>query len=199
MFRSQYLEYSLYISKCSHKHNLTHKCNTELGCVTSCFFIKLERLNLKSVCVFVSDFVQFLQYYYQSGCLYRLRALGERHTMDLTVGEWERPDMDLTVVMDRCVTDSRHSLTPVLPPLPEGFQSWMWRGLTFLLPFLFGGHVSHLLSSLVLFSPLSSPHLSLHLCLLVIPLFSSFIPSLSSSLFSSYVPSLLLSSSLLCL
>lgn len=53
------------------------------------------------------SFVQFLQYYYQSGCLYRLRALGERHTMDLTV---------------------------------EGFQSWMWRGLTFLLPFLFFGH-----------------------------------------------------------
>ncbi|KAG2459534.1 T120A protein, partial [Polypterus senegalus] len=36
------------------------------------------------------SFVQFLQYYYQSGCLYRLRALGERHTMDLTVGEWKR-------------------------------------------------------------------------------------------------------------
>uniref|UniRef100_A0AAR2KWI5 Transmembrane protein 120A n=1 Tax=Pygocentrus nattereri TaxID=42514 RepID=A0AAR2KWI5_PYGNA len=33
------------------------------------------------------NFVQFLQYYYQSGCLYRLRALGERHNMDLTVGE----------------------------------------------------------------------------------------------------------------
>ncbi|XP_035199092.1 ion channel TACAN isoform X2 [Oxyura jamaicensis] len=55
------------------------------------------------------SFVQFLQYYYQSGCLYRLRALGERHNMDLTV---------------------------------EGFQSWMWRGLTFLLPFLFFGQVS---------------------------------------------------------
>lgn len=27
-------------------------------------------------------------------------------------------------------------------PFPEGFQSWMWRGLTFLLPFLFFGHVS---------------------------------------------------------
>lgn len=26
--------------------------------------------------------------------------------------------------------------------LAEGFQSWMWRGLTFLLPFLFFGHVS---------------------------------------------------------
>ncbi|XP_037231362.1 transmembrane protein 120B isoform X1 [Falco rusticolus] len=53
--------------------------------------------------------VQFLQYYYQRGCLYRLRALGERNHLDLTV---------------------------------EGFQSWMWRGLTFLLPFLFFGHVS---------------------------------------------------------
>ncbi|EGW07466.1 Transmembrane protein 120B [Cricetulus griseus] len=51
--------------------------------------------------------VQFLQYYYQRGCLYRLRALGERNHLDLTV---------------------------------EGFQSWMWRGLTFLLPFLFCGH-----------------------------------------------------------
>ncbi|XP_075761057.1 transmembrane protein 120A isoform X2 [Pelodiscus sinensis] len=54
------------------------------------------------------SFVQFLQYYYQSGCLYRLRTLGERHNMDLTV---------------------------------EGFQSWMWRGLTFLLPFLFFGQL----------------------------------------------------------
>uniref|UniRef100_A0A8B9LCH5 Transmembrane protein 120B n=1 Tax=Astyanax mexicanus TaxID=7994 RepID=A0A8B9LCH5_ASTMX len=31
--------------------------------------------------------VQFLQYYYQSGCLYRLRALGERNQLDLTVGD----------------------------------------------------------------------------------------------------------------
>ncbi|XP_062890202.1 transmembrane protein 120B isoform X3 [Mobula hypostoma] len=62
--------------------------------------------------------VQFLQYYYQSGCLYRLRALGERDHMDLTV---------------------------------EGFQSWMWRGLTFLLPFLFFGHFWQLYNSLTLF------------------------------------------------
>ncbi|KAL2095279.1 hypothetical protein ACEWY4_009998 [Coilia grayii] len=64
------------------------------------------------------NFVQFLQYYYQSGCLYRLRALGERHTMDLTV---------------------------------EGFQSWMWRGLTFLLPFLFLGHFFQLYNGVTLF------------------------------------------------
>uniref|UniRef100_A0A674NW65 Transmembrane protein 120Aa n=1 Tax=Takifugu rubripes TaxID=31033 RepID=A0A674NW65_TAKRU len=64
------------------------------------------------------SFVQFLQYYYQSGCLYRLRTLGERHTMDLTV---------------------------------EGFQSWMWRGLTFLLPFLFFGHFWQLYNGLTLF------------------------------------------------
>ncbi|KAL4609613.1 transmembrane protein 120B isoform X4 [Arapaima gigas] len=64
------------------------------------------------------SFVQFLQYYYQSGCLYRLRALGERNQMDLTV---------------------------------EGFQSWMWRGLTFLLPFLFFGHFWQLYNAITLF------------------------------------------------
>ncbi|XP_058856988.1 ion channel TACAN-like isoform X1 [Acipenser ruthenus] len=68
-------------------------------------------------CLYQS-FVQFLQYYYQSGCLYRLRALGQRHNMDLTV---------------------------------EGFQSWMWRGLTFLLPFLFFGHFWQLYNGLLLF------------------------------------------------
>uniref|UniRef100_A0A673KI46 Transmembrane protein 120A-like n=1 Tax=Sinocyclocheilus rhinocerous TaxID=307959 RepID=A0A673KI46_9TELE len=35
-------------------------------------------------CLYQS-FVQYLQYYYQSGCLYRLKALGERHNLDLTV------------------------------------------------------------------------------------------------------------------
>uniref|UniRef100_A0A672H083 Transmembrane protein 120A-like n=1 Tax=Salarias fasciatus TaxID=181472 RepID=A0A672H083_SALFA len=70
-----------------------------------------------SYCLYQS-FVQFLQYYYQSGCLYRLRALGERHNMDLTV---------------------------------EGFQSWMWRGLTFLLPFLFFGQSWQLYNSITLF------------------------------------------------
>ncbi|XP_041797061.1 ion channel TACAN-like [Chelmon rostratus] len=67
---------------------------------------------------FYQSFVQCLQCYYQSGCLYRLRALGERHNMDLTV---------------------------------EGFQSWMWKGLTFLLPFLFFGHFWQLFNSLTLF------------------------------------------------
>ncbi|XP_024614419.1 transmembrane protein 120B isoform X2 [Neophocaena asiaeorientalis asiaeorientalis] len=62
--------------------------------------------------------VQFLQYYYQRGCLYRLRALGERNHLDLTV---------------------------------EGFQSWMWRGLTFLLPFLFCGHFWQLYNAITLF------------------------------------------------
>ncbi|XP_058490063.1 ion channel TACAN-like [Solea solea] len=64
------------------------------------------------------SFVQCLQCYYQSGCLYRLRTLGERHNMDLTV---------------------------------EGFQSWMWKGLTFLLPFLFFGHFWQLFNGLSLF------------------------------------------------
>ncbi|XP_047016816.1 ion channel TACAN isoform X1 [Ictalurus punctatus] len=70
------------------------------------------------------NFVQFLQYYYQSGCLYRLRALGERHNMDLTV---------------------------------EGFQSWMWTGLTFLLPFLFFGHFWQLYNGITLFQMAQLP------------------------------------------
>lgn len=52
--------------------------------------------------------VQYLQFRYQKGVLYRLKALGERHNMDITI---------------------------------EGFHSWMWRGLSFLLPFLFAGYV----------------------------------------------------------
>lgn len=95
-------------------------------------------------------FVQFLQYYYQSGCLYRLRALGERHTMDLTVGEsgvaaplWN-PDGGAgrakSFPLDLGLSDGVVSVLVVVPA--EGFQSWMWRGLTFLLPFLFFGHVS---------------------------------------------------------
>ncbi|CAB1352852.1 unnamed protein product [Coregonus sp. 'balchen'] len=70
------------------------------------------------VSTFLSGFVHFLQYYYQSGCLYRLRALGESTQLDLTV---------------------------------EGFQSWMWRGLTFLLPFLFFGHFWQLYNAMTLF------------------------------------------------
>ncbi|KAK7088212.1 ion channel TACAN-like [Littorina saxatilis] len=35
---------------------------------------------------FYLTFVYALQYYYQSGCLYRLRCLGQGHTMDITVG-----------------------------------------------------------------------------------------------------------------
>jgi hypothetical protein len=52
--------------------------------------------------------VQLLQTKYQTGCLRRLRALGQRHSMDITV---------------------------------EGFTSWMFKGLTFLLPFLIGGYM----------------------------------------------------------
>ncbi|GBM87522.1 Transmembrane protein 120 [Araneus ventricosus] len=65
-----------------------------------------------------SSFVQFLQYNYQQGCLYRLRALGERHNMDITV---------------------------------DGFHSWMWRGLKFLLPFLIIGYAWQLFNAYTLY------------------------------------------------
>ncbi|XP_041349365.1 transmembrane protein 120B-like isoform X2 [Gigantopelta aegis] len=59
-----------------------------------------------------------MQYYYQSGSLYRLKALGQRHDMDITV---------------------------------EGFMSWMWKGMTFLLPFLFIGYFFQMYNAYILF------------------------------------------------
>jgi len=63
--------------------------------------------------------VQLMQCYYQRGCLYRLRALGERDDMDIT---------------------------------GEGFRSWMWKGLSFLLPFLFIGQFWQLYNSYTLYT-----------------------------------------------
>lgn len=62
--------------------------------------------------------VQFLQFRYQRGVLYRLKALGERHDMDITI---------------------------------EGFHSWMWRGLSLMLPFLFCGYIFQAYNSFVLY------------------------------------------------
>ncbi|KAK9504333.1 hypothetical protein O3M35_010690 [Rhynocoris fuscipes] len=62
--------------------------------------------------------VQYLQFRYQQGALYRLKALGERHNMDITI---------------------------------EGFHSWMWRGLGFLLPFLYAGYIFQLYLAVALF------------------------------------------------
>lgn len=67
--------------------------------------------------VYIS-FVQYLQFRYQQGVLYRLKALGERHNMDITI---------------------------------EGFHSWMWRGLSFLLPFLYTGYIFQLYNAYTLY------------------------------------------------
>ncbi|XP_056638988.1 transmembrane protein 120 homolog [Diorhabda sublineata] len=66
-----------------------------------------------------SAFIQYLQFKYQKGTLYRLKALGEMQNMDITA---------------------------------EGFHSWMWRGLTFLLPFLFIGYIFQLSNAIILFN-----------------------------------------------
>merc|ERR1719394_1056415 len=63
-------------------------------------------------------FLQYLQYVYQKGCLYRLRSLGERKEMDITI---------------------------------DGFHSWMWKGLSFLLPFLYIGYLWQLYNSYTLY------------------------------------------------
>lgn len=62
--------------------------------------------------------LQLLQFQYQKGCLYRLRSLGERRDMDITI---------------------------------DGFHSWMWKGLVWLLPFLYFGYIFELYNAYVLF------------------------------------------------
>lgn len=80
--------------------------------------------------------VQYLQFRYQQGVLYRLKALGERHNMDITI---------------------------------EGFHSWMWRGLSFLLPFLYVGYIYQLYNAYTLYSLIFHPEatwqVSLNVCL----------------------------------
>lgn len=80
-FRNQFLSFSMYQSEC-----LRGPCSAQDLSIGR----GRERTwgSSSALTPFPPGFVQFLQYYYQSGCLYRLRALGERHTMDLTVGEW---------------------------------------------------------------------------------------------------------------
>jgi len=62
--------------------------------------------------------LQYLQYLYQKGILYRLRSLGERREMDITI---------------------------------DGFHSWMWKGLGFLLPFLYVGYFLQLYNAYTLY------------------------------------------------
>ncbi|GAV01628.1 hypothetical protein RvY_12311 [Ramazzottius varieornatus] len=74
---------------------------------------------------FYLGLVQVLQYRYQHGQLYKLKALGERST-----------GMDITI---------------------EGFHSWMFRGLGFLLPFLFGGYFFQLYNAYTLWNLSKDP------------------------------------------
>uniref|UniRef100_A0A8R1U017 Transmembrane protein 120 homolog n=1 Tax=Onchocerca volvulus TaxID=6282 RepID=A0A8R1U017_ONCVO len=67
---------------------------------------------------FYLSFVQLLQCRYQTGCLRRLHALGQRYSMDISV---------------------------------EGFSSWMFKGLTFLIPFLVSNYIFQFYTSYKLY------------------------------------------------
>lgn len=96
-----------------------------------------------------SGFVQCLQFRYQHGVLYRLKALGERHNMDITI---------------------------------EGFHSWMWRGLSFLLPFLFIGYFFQLYNAYTLYSLMSSPETTWHVPVLSAMFFILFMGNLITTI-----------------
>lgn len=46
----------------------------------------------------------------------------------------------------------------------EGFHSWMWRGLSFLLPFLFMGYMFQLYNAYVLYQLSSDPEATWQVC-----------------------------------
>lgn len=82
---------------------------------------------------YFSGVVQYLQFVYQRGVLYRLKALGERHNMDITI---------------------------------EGFHSWMWKGLSFLLPFLFIGYIFQVYNAYTLYNLSYHPEATWHVCII---------------------------------
>lgn len=84
--------------------------------------------------LYYTGVVQYLQFMYQSGVLYRLKALGERHNMDITI---------------------------------EGFHSWMWRGLSFLFPFLFIGYIFQLYNAYSLYHLSYHPEATWHVCIFI--------------------------------
>ncbi|KAK4872873.1 hypothetical protein RN001_014902 [Aquatica leii] len=93
--------------------------------------------------------VQYLQFVYQRGQLYRLKALGERHNMDITI---------------------------------EGFHSWMWRGLSFLLPFLFVGYIFQLYNSYALYKLSFLPSATWHVPVLSFMFFVFFVGNTTTTI-----------------
>lgn len=93
--------------------------------------------------------VQFLQFRYQRGVLYRLKALGERYNMDITI---------------------------------EGFHSWMWRGLSFLLPFLFFGYLFQLYNAYILYTLSFLPSATWHVPVLSLIFLILFIGNVTTTI-----------------
>lgn len=121
IFRSQFMWFNVYISKCC---TIFSKTIAQL-----LITIKFSFNNQYHF----SGIVQYLQFRYQRGVLYRLKALGERDNMDITI---------------------------------EGFHSWMWRGLSFLLPFLFIGYLFQLYNAYILYQLAYHPEATWHVSVL---------------------------------
>lgn len=122
LFRLQFVYFNVYISEC--------------------WWVLAFGLIFINKHVTLTGIVQYLQFGYQKGLLYRLKALGERHDMDITI---------------------------------EGFHSWMWRGLSFLLPFLYGGYIFQVYNAWTLYKLSSHPEASWQIPVLSLCFFILFI------------------------
>lgn len=135
IFRNQFLSYSMYISKISLNVLVTLLCNNDL-CIV------LFNLILFSIQILFSF----------SSTTTRVAAYIDSELLEKDITWTLQLVGSFLVVFSYYITDLSINMFCVLTCAlwSEGFQSWMWRGLTFLLPFLFLGHVSFIPCLLIL-------------------------------------------------
>lgn len=64
----------------------------------------------------------------------------------------------------------------------EGFHSWMWRGLSFLLPFLFVGYLFQLYNAYTLYNLTSHPEATWHVPMLSIMFLILFLGNITTTI-----------------
>ncbi|EUB63856.1 Transmembrane protein [Echinococcus granulosus] len=103
--------------------------------------------------VFYILIVQCMQYYYQVGCLYKLRALGERPSMDITVGGFA-----FSIHWSYILISSHEKPAAIIVLSCHGYMSWMSSRLSFVLVFLLSAYAFQIHNAYVLYRISRAPY-----------------------------------------
>ncbi|VDM33313.1 unnamed protein product [Hydatigera taeniaeformis] len=108
--------------------------------------------------VFYILIVQCMQYYYQMGCLYKLRALGERPSMDITVVPYVVIYMAAAKARSLPVLlNAVNRMHPFMLML-DGYMSWMSSRLSFVLVFLLSAYAFQIHNAYILYHISQAPY-----------------------------------------